>query len=679
MFSLLHASSVVNCITLGDKEHEILSNLLDEFRSHPAHPRYNCVIYSGMKKIPKVFIWCPKQHLNIDIFCPLHKTPLVFHCWTSNVKADSFRQPRLVYDLHGNIVFVQAIYRCPTGDGSSSHHEYHSSSAEILAILPPEAAQQFPVKLFYRSACSQDLLDYLIVHIGRGHNFLELAEDIASLHFRAFSHQNPSLNENEYYNNVIYSSPSNDQLMHVFLGYFNSVKSTFENELATTSCSILTCDHTFKVSKHIGVSRTADKAFVKQFKNLFVGLNENGQVVNWRLTRSTAFGEIEDLLTELKYKLDGQLKVLEMIVVDDCCSVRPSYQKIFTDVPVKLDIFHACQRFVKTLPKAFHLRKTLASEFGLIFRHNRDTGEVRKMPTPCTEDIQSNLEMFLQKWQKQLSEATIDSIDKLRSHISRGCCSDIPPGIGTQKNERLHKLLKKLLLGGASVISPELAIAVLSLVLYIWSSKRNPSARKHSSNAKINPVVPVELKQSHLLSGPDLPKSVPYKFKSSSIPTDVPSAMKCRTPSKCKTFSCGSLGSEVEINDIEQLCNENVVNYVLQRTLHINDVCSSIGSKCKTRDTDITDFPFTDIERFVKVLHSRSDKSFEAQLSMDMNQECLEKNLLSFDLQRDDVPGDGNCCFASIAKVVNKFASNEGNVNVELIKHLTSLGLCKSA
>ncbi len=70
MFSLLHASSVVNCITLGDKEHEILSNLLDEFRSHPAHPRYNCVIYSGMKKIPKVFIWCPKQHLNIDIFCP---------------------------------------------------------------------------------------------------------------------------------------------------------------------------------------------------------------------------------------------------------------------------------------------------------------------------------------------------------------------------------------------------------------------------------------------------------------------------------------------------------------------------------------------------------------------------------------------------------------------------------
>ena len=41
--------------------------------------------------------------------------------------------------------------------------------------------------------------------------------------------------------------------------------------------------------------------------------------------------------------------------------------------------------------------------------------------------------------------------------------------------------------------------------------------------------------------------------------------------------------------------------------LHINDVCLSIGSKCRTHHTDITDFPFTDIERFVKVLHSRSD------------------------------------------------------------------------
>ena len=211
----------------------------------PTHPRYNSVVQLGITSVfPKVFIWCPKQHFQIDISCPVHKIAMAFHCWTSNLNANSFCQPSLVYDLYGNIIFT--------------------ASTDILAILPPHLSQQFPFKLFYRSACSQDLLDYVIVHIGRGHNFLELAEDIASLNFRAFSlqHRGNSHDADEYYANIIYGSPNNDQLMYIFLAYFNSIKNTFENELATTPCSILTCDHTCKVSKHIGIVRSADKAFV---------------------------------------------------------------------------------------------------------------------------------------------------------------------------------------------------------------------------------------------------------------------------------------------------------------------------------------------------------------------------------------------------------------------------------
>jgi len=293
-YSIVSFGSLALGIPLGEKEQKVLNYLLNEFNLQPAHPRYNSVIQLGITSVlPKVFIWCPKQHFQVDIVCPVHKIAMAFHCWISNLNANSFRQPRLVYDLHGNIIFVQAIYRCPyiSPDHSSSRHDYHSASTEILAILPPHLSQQFPLKLFYRSACSQELLDYVIVHIGRGHNFLELAEDIACLNFRAFSnqHRGHSLDADEYYTNIIYSSPSNDQLMYIFLAYFNSVKNTFENELATTPCSILTCDHTFKVSKHIGIVRSADKAFVNQFQNLFIGLNENGQVVNWRLTKTTAF------------------------------------------------------------------------------------------------------------------------------------------------------------------------------------------------------------------------------------------------------------------------------------------------------------------------------------------------------------------------------------------------------
>ncbi len=333
------------------------------------------------------------------------------------------------------------------------------------------------------------------------------------------------------------------------------------------------------------------------------------------------------------------------------------------------------------------MRKKLASEFGLIFRQNGDTGEERTQKTPCSEDIECNLEMFLRKWENMLSEATIDSIRKLRHHIHKGCCSDIPAGAGTQKNERLHKLLKKSLLGGASVISPELAIAVLSLVLYIWSLKRNPCAKKHAFNAKIIPVVPVELKQKHLLSRSNIQQDdITSKFKSSNIPSEVPIVMRCKEYGNCQTSNMKMendiLESELTTHEYSELKNENVVKYVVLRALHLNDVCGSIGSKCINRDFDIVDFPFTDIERFVKVLHSASVRPNVPLLDMDMNQECLERNLLSFGLQRDVVPGDGNCCFVSIAIELSKLmVSLEGNNDVAIVKlvdHLISMGLCKA-
>ena len=43
------------------------------------------------------------------------------------------------------------------------------------------------------------------------------------------------------------------------------------------ACSILTWDHTFKVSKDIGVTRSEDSVFVNQFENLFIGLNRQLQ------------------------------------------------------------------------------------------------------------------------------------------------------------------------------------------------------------------------------------------------------------------------------------------------------------------------------------------------------------------------------------------------------------------
>ena len=63
---------------------------------------------------------------------------------------------------------------------------------------------------------------------------------------------------------------------------------------------VLSCDHTFKTSKHVGVTREDDSKFVRQFENVFLALNENGKVMAWRFTKSTSFSEIYDLLKDLK-------------------------------------------------------------------------------------------------------------------------------------------------------------------------------------------------------------------------------------------------------------------------------------------------------------------------------------------------------------------------------------------
>ena len=129
---------------------------------------------------------------------------------------------------------------------------------------------------------------------------------------------------------------------------------SFRREVHSSNCPFhkVSVD---KVSVRQNVGVPSDKAFVNQFQNLFIGLNENGQVVTWHLTKTTAFEQIEDLLHEFKCRLDAQSTTLEMIIVDR----KPS-----------------------------PLRKMLAREFGLIFCQNGDTGGKRTKNMPCVEDIQ---------------------------------------------------------------------------------------------------------------------------------------------------------------------------------------------------------------------------------------------------------------------------------------------------
>ena len=64
------------------------------------------------------------------------------------------------------------------------------------------------------------------------------------------------------------------------------------------------------------------------------------------------------------------------------------------------------------------------------------------------------MEDFVTKWdkitnvsgEKLFKPQTILAIEKLKHHILAGCLSDIPPGGGTNRNERLHEHINKYIL-----------------------------------------------------------------------------------------------------------------------------------------------------------------------------------------------------------------------------------------
>ena len=131
--------------------------------------------------------------------------------------------------------------------------------------------------------------------VSQGVNFLQISEAIATLHFKDYCRRGNRyitslLHENshplqhdfkaeDFFNDALFAYPSNDLLMRIFLEDFQDKKVFYESELKKTTATVLSFDHTFKVSKHIGIIRDNDAKFVGQFSNLFVGLNENKEIV----------------------------------------------------------------------------------------------------------------------------------------------------------------------------------------------------------------------------------------------------------------------------------------------------------------------------------------------------------------------------------------------------------------
>ena len=218
-----------------------------------------------------------------------------------------------------------------------------------MAQLPSQVERLFPIIFQQWCGVTLRLYDYIITGIYQGQDFLELSEGLAAMNYRALMKNNP---DNPNFDNDIFCAyPRNDKLMNLSLEQFQIMEDLYECDMNKRVGKILSCDHTFKTSKHVAVTGEDDGKFVCQYQNIFLGLNENGEVLTCRITKSTASSEIEDLLKELITRFDRVGVPLEMIIVDDCCHVTNLYERIFPEVKIRLDLFHACSRILQSISK----------------------------------------------------------------------------------------------------------------------------------------------------------------------------------------------------------------------------------------------------------------------------------------------------------------------------------------
>lgn len=326
------------------------------------------------------------------------------------------------------------------------------------------------------------------------------------------------------------------------------------------------------------------------------------------------------------------------------------------------------QRIVKTLPKGHVESHKFAKEVGLVFRKDGDVGDERMFLTPDPECIDSNLEQLLFKWKGNLPGATLTAIENLRVHVRKGCLSGIPPSAGTTLNERLHRHLKRSMLCGASSISPELAIPILALVLYVWTCRRR-GLQKHISNKRVTPIIPFEFEDLRDVNNSG--KGFPLPFKCSEKEQGRENVTEDEeNPSNFSTWHLHH-----QVAQVKELLNVGVVSYVLTRVLQMKETWNSL--KLQTPLTVLSILDLFGLERtFMKFSHQPSG---EEETVAACNLETLERNLASFGLSKVSVVGDGNCCFRSIIKGLhqNFLAKSDDSIsNYRLL--LKRLGLGKT-
>ena len=154
---------------------------------------------------------------------------------------------------------------------------------------------------------------------------------------------------------------------------------------------------------NISIKQKSNGAWVKQFSLLFVVLNEEHQVVTWKLTKKEQ--------SHLEYLKDRNCLVknsLQYFIIDNCCAWQNKLQGLFRETTkILLDLFHATQPLTKTIIKAHPFQSKCVHDCSLVFFIRTTAKQMRKFKMASKEFVLKKMNKFGRKW-KRISETSAD-------------------------------------------------------------------------------------------------------------------------------------------------------------------------------------------------------------------------------------------------------------------------------
>ena len=315
--------------------------------------------------VDDVIIWDPlTASSNLALWCPFCaecsglNRPLKATRWKDG--KTTCDQPRRLYGLTNDALLVSRVYVCD---------QRHQIIAHDPAVLSQVQGVFFiPFLLFHKVGITRELHGFIVSHANAGLTISEIQTLWLQAMYDAYGLRRAAHLSACTANSKLCTSyaefeqkcqnPGEKVVASCIAGNYLKKEHLYTKRMCQmTAEKWLSCDHTFKVSANIGF--WFNKRWLKLYDTLFIVLNEEGIVLSWKLCKGTKFSSVENVLKLLKERLDRQGENPTIFMLDNCCSWRTKVTKVFPNIAVKLDPFHAIQRVIKRIPKKKGCNETI--------------------------------------------------------------------------------------------------------------------------------------------------------------------------------------------------------------------------------------------------------------------------------------------------------------------------------